>query len=169
MALDLSCIKYTNRRLFVSPIYGRGWDELDVVSPQETHNGVLQTFHIKVRLFMSLRSNRRGQVLDSGIGVVEETNHLCNNFSIIFRSRSYQSNQSNMTNRVGSYDIDLGNTEDKMFRGFAYIGEAPENIRHHLDNNLKLCLQTPKFVDHELRAEIEKLLQDFTLRNSHNG
>lgn len=163
MALDLSCIKYTNRRLFVRPFYGWGWRGLDAVPPQETHNDVLFPFHIRVHLLISFRDDARGGVLDGGIGVVEETNHFCNNFWIVFRSRRHR---SNFTNRVDGYGINLHNSYGQRISGYADIAETSEHIQHYHDNALKPRPPIPEFIDYELRAEIDKSLQDFTLSNS---
>lgn len=150
--LDVSCIKYLNNRLFVKPFYVWGWNGMNTVPPEQQHNGVLLPFHMQIRLFISGRNHSRGGVLDGGVGIIQETAHLCDDFWIIFSSRGYK---GNFASRVIRYDIDIGNTGNRMFRGYAIVAKTPEHVEIY---EAKTYQKPPESFNYQLQAEMDLLL-----------
>jgi hypothetical protein len=158
MSLDLSCIKYVGRHLYVKPNYGWGWGGLDYVPAEHRKDGVPLPFHIKILQFLSWRDDVRGGIISGGVGIVDEPQHYLEDFWIVFQTRGHK---GNFTNKLISYDIDLGFRDIKL-RGYGMIAETPENIDYWSANWQEIEPRPDTFVDEDLRAEITKLLEEFT-------
>ena len=165
MSLDLSCIKYVGRRLYVKPFYGWGWGGMERLSTEHQKYEVPLPFHIKVFQFFSWKDDLwqdgvRRCAISGGIGIVNEPQHYLNEFWLVFRARGYK---ANFTNKLVEYSIELGLTDVEL-TGYGWMAETSEQIENHLENwpQPRLRSRPNSFVDHELRAELSKLLQELT-------
>ena len=157
MSLDLSCIQYVGRLLYVEPHYGWRWSGTDLLSAEYQKDGVPLPFHAQVLQFLSWQDDIRGGIISGGIGIVDEPQPCLDGFWMVFRTRGYK---GNFANKLISYNIDLGFRDIEM-KGYGKIAETPEQIQYWWENWQQLQPRPNTFVDEDLRAQVTKLLEEF--------
>ena len=150
MPLETSCTEYIGKLLFVLPIVGYGWCQVDPSAPADQPGGAIDTpqpFHARLLEFQYLDGKIAG-----GIGTVEESGHPLDKEWVAFCIRDRGTDMYDLTTNPGKYNVGIGKNRPTIkidldipmpqwmrfegppiASGFGFIAESETRIKEKYD------------------------------------
>ena len=124
-SLDDSCEEFVGKTLHVTPVYGWGWSG----NPEQPD--APKDFEMRLLRLWSDEKGRRG-----GVGEVEDPNHPCHGWAVVFSTRHV--GLFNFTDKLGHYNITITAGDIIVKKGWpspdgdhnSYIGFATVEAMH---------------------------------------
>jgi hypothetical protein len=109
MPLESSCEEQKGKRIFIWPIVGFGWDQINTQAPPFQPGEAMappSPFHAKLEEFHYFNSQ-----IEAGIAIVEEPNHQLDQKWVAFCLRDRGVDLYNLTTNPGKYNVCIGNVK----------------------------------------------------------